>query len=102
MHIELDKISVENNTDESRFQVQVDEYIAVIDYYLRGNDIVFTHTGVPDALGGQGLASKMAKTALEYAKAEGLKVVPQCPFVRAYLRRHSEYQGLVSEAFGDL
>lgn len=102
MQIELDKITVENNTDASRFQVQFEEHIAVIDYYLRGNDIVFTHTGVPEPLGGQGLASKMAKTALEYAKAEGLKVVPQCPFVRAYLRRHAEYQELVSEAFGEL
>jgi predicted GNAT family acetyltransferase len=102
MHMELDKIVVVNNTDESRFEVQVDEYTAVIDYYRRGNNIVFTHTGVPDPLGGQGLAGKMAKTALEYAKAEGLKVVPQCPFVRAYIRRHAEYQQLVSEEFGEL
>lgn len=102
MQIELDKITVENNTDASRFQVQVEEHTAVIDYYLRGDDIVFTHTGVPEPLGGQGLAGKMAKTALEYAKAEGLKVVPQCPFVRAYLRRHAEYQELVSAAFGEL
>ena len=102
MQIELDKIVVENNADESRFEVQVGEYLAVIDYYRQGNDIVFTHTGVPDPLGGQGLAGKMAKTALEYAKHNGLDVVPNCPFVRAYIRRHSEYRELVSENFGEL
>jgi len=76
MQIELDKIVVENNSAESRFEVQVG--------------------------GGQGLAGKMAKTALEYARNNGLDVVPNCPFVRAYIRRHSEYRELVSENFGEL
>ena len=101
MQIELDKLTVVNNTVASRFEIQAGEYVAVIDYYRKGNDIVFTHTGVPDALGGQGVASKMARMALEYARAEGFDVVPQCPFVRAYIRRHSEYQDLVSSDFSD-
>ena len=50
MQIELEKIIVENNSAESRFEVRVDEYLAVIDYYREGNEIVFTHTGVPDAI----------------------------------------------------
>jgi predicted GNAT family acetyltransferase len=102
MQIELDEIIVKNNSAESRFEVRVDEHLAVIDYYREGNEIVFTHTGVPDALGGQGLAGKMAKTALEHAKSNGLDVVPNCPFVRAYIRRHSEYLELVSDSFGEL
>ena len=99
MQIELDKITVENNTAKNRFEVTIEGNLAVIDYYREGNKIVYTHTGVPDALGGQGLASKMAKTALEYARSENLDVVPQCPFVRAYIRRHAEYQELVSKDY---
>lgn len=99
MQIEIDKITVINNSADNRFEVQEGENLAVIDYYREGNDIVFTHTGVPDALGGQGVASKMAKIALEYARSAELGVVPLCPFVRAYIRRHPEYQDLVSKDF---
>ena len=101
MQLEIDKITVINNTADNRFEVQEGEHLAVIDYYRKGNNIVFTHTGVPDALGGQGVAGKMAKTALEYASSEALDVEPLCPFVRAYIRRHPEYQELVSKDFVD-
>jgi predicted GNAT family acetyltransferase len=99
MSIDLDKITVVNNPNDNRFEVQEGEHLAVIDYYRDGNDIVFTHTGVPDQLSGQGLASKMAKIALDYARSEGFEVFPRCPFVRAYIRRHPEYQDLVSDRY---
>ncbi|MGB3716041.1 MAG: GNAT family N-acetyltransferase [Candidatus Promineifilaceae bacterium] len=99
MELEIDKITVVNNAADSRFEVQQGGHLAVIDYYREGNNIVFTHTGVPDAIGGQGIASKMAKTALEYARSTDLGVVPLCPFVKAYIRRHPKYQELVSKDF---
>ena len=102
MQIDLDNIAVENNEERNRFEVLIAGHLAVIDYRRRGNEIIYTHTGVPDELGGQGIASKMAKTALEYARAESLYVVPQCPFIRAYIRRHPEYKDLVSKDFGEL
>ncbi|MFN2188578.1 MAG: GNAT family N-acetyltransferase [Candidatus Promineifilaceae bacterium] len=102
MQINLDDITVVNNQDENRFEVRVAEHLAVIDYYRLEDEIVYTHTGVPEPLSGQGLASKMAEAALEYARGEGLKVVPQCPFVRAYMRRHKQYQDLLSANFGAL
>jgi predicted GNAT family acetyltransferase len=101
MQLEIDKITVINNTAGNRFEVKEGGHLAVIDYYRDGDNIVFTHTGVPDALGGQGVASKMTKTALEYAKSAELGVVPLCPFVRAYIRRHPEYQELVDKDFDD-
>lgn len=99
MKIDSENLSVRNNVEENRFELQAGEYLSVIDYYRKGNDIVFTHTGVPDELSGQGIASKMARAALEYARSEGLDVVPNCPFVRAYIRRHQEYMDLVSDRF---
>ncbi len=57
--------------------------------------IVFTHTGVPPALEGRGIGSALAKTGLEYARANNLEVVPLCSFVRGYIERKPEYQDLV-------
>jgi predicted GNAT family acetyltransferase len=99
MALDIDKITVINNADENRFEVLSGDHLAIIDYFRKGNAIVFTHTGVPDQLSGQGLASKMARTALDFARSEGLEVYPRCPFVNAYIRRHPEYQDLVSDRF---
>jgi len=91
----IDDVTVENNEAAQRFEVKVGNQLAVVEYRRAGNNIIFTHTGVPPALEGQGIASKLARSALEYAQQEQLTVVPLCPFVASYIRRHPEYQGLV-------
>lgn len=101
MDIDLDTIDVINNPEDSRYEAHVGEYMAVIKYYITGERIVYMHTGVPRPLERQGLASKMAKTALDDARAEGLKVVPICPFVAGYIERNPEYQDLVYQRDGD-
>ena len=98
MQINLDEVDVRNNQDARRFETKVGDYFALIDYIPAGSNIVFTHTEVPKVFEGQGVASKMAKTALEYAKENGLQVIPLCPFVAAYIRKHPEYQPLVWNA----
>jgi predicted GNAT family acetyltransferase len=50
------------------------------------------HTEVPEAFGGQGIASKLIHDVLEDCKAHGLKVVPSCPMVATYIKRHPIYQ----------
>ncbi len=95
MQIDLESVKVENNKEARRFEARVDDYFALIDYIPAGRNIVFTHTEVPKIFENQGVASKMAKVALEYARANELKVIPLCPFVAAYIRRHAEYQPLV-------
>jgi len=62
---------------------------------LTGPNITFTHTEVPEELEGQGIASQLARFALEDARACGLAVIPLCPFINAYIRRHQEYLPLV-------
>lgn len=91
-----DEITVVHNKEENRFEAEINGNLASADYYMRGDRIIFTHTGVPRAIGGQGVASKLIKTALDYARENNLKVVPLCSFVSVYLRRHPEYQDLVS------
>ncbi len=102
MSVDLDNVVIENNQAAQRFQAQVDGYLAVVEYGLVGASIVFTHTEVPEALAGHGIANKLAHTALEYARTQQLTVVPLCPFVARYIRRHPEYRALVDPAFSAL
>jgi uncharacterized protein len=69
---------------------------AVAAYQLEGDTIVFTHTRVPPAIEGQGVGSRLIRGALDAARDEGLKVVPQCPFVAAYIDKHPEYRDLLA------
>jgi predicted GNAT family acetyltransferase len=89
-------IEVVNNLGAGRFEVRVGGALAFAEYHLRGRTITFTHTDVPPALEGRGIGNALARTALEHARAEGLRVVPLCPFIAAFIRRHREYQPLVS------
>jgi predicted GNAT family acetyltransferase len=86
---------VTNNHKESRFETTVDGEVAVAEYHQEGNRITFTHTLVPEALEGRGLAGTIVKAALDHARAENLEVVPQCAYVASYIKRHPEYQDLV-------
>lgn len=89
-------LTVIDNKDEQQYELHADGEVAVLTYERHGKRIFFLHTGVPPALEGQGIASLLARTALDNARAEALEVVPLCPYVAAYIRRHREYLPLVS------
>ena len=84
-----------NNAAQRRFEITDDVQVASLSYTVRAGKLYLIHTEVPKALEGRGYGSALARTALEYAKREQLRVVPWCPFVRAYLGRHPEYASLV-------
>lgn len=90
-------IEIVRNEAANRFEAEIDGFLAVIEYQIDGQTMALVHTGVPDELGGRGLGSKLVKFALEYARANDLKVKPVCPFVESYLERHPDYAGLVSK-----
>ena len=89
-------VQVIHNEAANRFEINIDGKIAHADYTKGsgGNTLVFTHTEVPEEFEGHGIGGKLARTALEYAKANNLRVQPLCPFIRAYIERHPEYQHL--------
>lgn len=89
-----DDENVIHNPGAERFEIQVDGLLAVLQYRLDGNRIIFTHTGVPKALEGQWLGSRLVRAGLEYARKNGIKVRSTCWFVDGYLKRHKEYQDL--------
>jgi uncharacterized protein len=76
--------------ERSRFEVVEDEHRAVLTYVRTDDQVVLEHTVVPPELGGRGLGSDLARAALEWAREQGLAVVPQCTFVQSFLAKHPE------------
>jgi predicted GNAT family acetyltransferase len=84
-----------NNRERHRYELAVDGHIAATYYAIADGVITFIHTEVPPELGGKGIASKLIGGALDQVRAEGLKVIAQCPFVKAFIDKHADYQDLL-------
>lgn len=78
---------IEHHAAQKRFQWLEDGQLCVLDYELHDGVMIITHTGVPESVGGRGIAADLAKAALETARGEGWKVRPLCSYVDAYMRR---------------
>lgn len=78
-----------------RFNTVVEGYEALLDYHLDGDQMVITHTNVPDAIGGRGIASELVHAAFEHARGQGWRVRPQCSYTAAWAERHPEYSQLL-------
>jgi uncharacterized protein len=84
-----------NNKTKHRYELAVDGHIAAT-YYTPADDVItFVHTEVPPELGGKGIGSQLIKGALDQVRSEGLKVIAQCPFVKAYIEKHPDYADLL-------
>ncbi len=87
--------SVQHDAANHCFFLIIDDHRCVLDYTLQGQVMTITHTGVPVALGGRGLAAQLTKFALDYARAQQWKVIPRCSYAAVYVQRHTEYAALV-------
>lgn len=89
-------IEIENDPSESAYVISVDGTVAGrAEYVLREDRPVFTHTEVDQQHSGLGLASKLVRFALDDVRSKSGLLVPICPFVAAYIKRHPEYEDLV-------
>ena len=86
---------VHHDPDARRLHTRVEGHEAELRYSLRDGRMVIDHTGVPDAIGGRGIAGILVKAALDLARARGWRVVPACSYSAAYVQRHPEYAGLI-------
>jgi predicted GNAT family acetyltransferase len=92
-------IQVRENSDESRYEIYVDDALAGFTEFARhGDEIDFLHTEIDKNFGGRGLASHLIRHVLDDARRRGLQVMPYCPFVRKFIVEHADYRDLVPAA----
>jgi predicted GNAT family acetyltransferase len=91
-----ENIAVRDNPGESRYELVLDEQVVgEIAYRLTPDHVVLIHTKVLPSLENKGLGARLVAGALDDIRARGLRLVPFCPFVRSYIRRHPDYADLV-------
>src|SRR5437879_6440874 len=91
------ELSVANNAERRRYEARVgSEVVGFIAYREAPGRITLIHTEVDPELEGEGVGSQLVAGALDDIRRRGLSIVPLCPFVSAYVRRHPEYSDLVA------
>ncbi|HEX4151344.1 MAG TPA: GNAT family N-acetyltransferase [Steroidobacteraceae bacterium] len=83
-------IAVHHDPASRRFMADVDGERAVLDYTLSDNVMTITHTGVPRAIEGRGIAGELMREALASARSSGWRVVPACSYAAAYIEKHPD------------
>ena len=90
-------MTVRDNPDKRRYEALVDGEVAGTIFYRELEDaLALVHTEVEDAFEGQGIGSRLVAATLDDIRARGLQMQPMCPFVKAYVERHPEYQDLIA------
>jgi predicted GNAT family acetyltransferase len=94
------QIEISDATERNRFIATLDgEQAGFIVYRLRPGLLALIHTEVDERFEGHGIGGRLARFALEQARAKGLEVLPFCPFVNEWMKRHPEYSDLVPPAY---
>lgn len=87
-----------DNKERKRYEFHVEgDYVAIIEYMKTPDSIYITHTEVPRAVQGQGVANRLTQKVLEDIDRQGMKVVPLCGFAAAYISRHPEWKSMLKE-----
>jgi predicted GNAT family acetyltransferase len=94
-------LEVKHDEKAGKYYAVVDGLESVCEYGPAGDRVLnFSHTYVPSALRGRGIADELVRHALDDALARGYKVIPSCWFVRVYMDRHAKYQALLARPAG--
>jgi predicted GNAT family acetyltransferase len=92
------ELTVTDVPEAGRYEARAaDRVLGLAAYRRHGDRVVFTHTEVDPDAGGSGVGSTLVRGALDDVRAHGLRVVPRCPFVRAWIDRHPDYAELVDQ-----
>ena len=93
--MERKKHTLVDNADEKRYEFDLGDDIAIIEYIKTQGFIILTHTEVPEKYEGQGIGAELVHDVLEDLRAKKLQMIPQCPFIAQYIRRHPEWVDVV-------
>jgi len=95
MSLNLDNLEIRDNPAQHRYEARLDGHLAVVTYRREERRIIFIHTVVSPAIEGHGVAGKLVRAALDDAREQGVAVIPLCPYMVIFIRRHPEYSELV-------
>jgi predicted GNAT family acetyltransferase len=96
----VDEAEVVDVPEASRYELRLDgKLIGLAAYRRRDDQIAFTHTEVEESCEGHGFGSRLAAAALEDVRAQGIEVIPLCPFIAHYIGRHPEYEQLIPSGY---
>lgn len=96
MQIDVSALTVVHNELYSRFEIALGNDMAFLTYRRQPGRIIFNHTEVPPTFRMRGVAAKLTRAALDYARTQDVDVIPSCPYVAAYIRKHPEHQDLLT------
>ncbi|QNK61772.1 N-acetyltransferase [Pedobacter sp. PAMC26386] len=97
MNEEYAGLPLVKNQEENRFELRIGDYTTFIDYKERSKKIWLIHTESPDELKGKGAATAVIEKTLDYIEENGYKLIPLCPVVVAYLKRHTDWNRILDE-----
>lgn len=88
---------VVDNKEKNRFEAEIEGYQAIIEYAVKPNILILEHIEVDERLSGRGVASEMTESVLLEIELRGLKVVPECPFIKGYIEKHPEWKSILAK-----
>lgn len=95
MEFAVDQVEVKHNETARRFEAEIHGLRAVVVYKIIPGRMLIQHTEVPPVLEGRGLAARLTRVALEFARSKGLQVVPACSYTASFMAKHPEYNDLL-------
>ena len=88
--------TAEHHAGASQFEIRTDAGLALLRYAVKDGILDLLHTEVPDAFEGRGYGGALVRAALDYARAQNMRIRPTCPFVRTFMTRHPEHADLIA------
>ncbi|MFA4951299.1 GNAT family N-acetyltransferase [Brevundimonas sp.] len=95
----MTEADIRDNPDAKRYELPIGDQIAVVTYNLSEPNLMITETLVPQALEGQGIASRLARHVIADARARNLLILPVCPFFSAYFQKHPDDADVVHPTY---
>ena len=102
MKDEYKHLDLLKNETENRFEMAVDGNTAIIEYKQYPGKIALLHTEVPPQLEGKGAATAIIEKTLDYIEKQNFKLIPLCPMVVTYLKRHPEWKRITDKGVSNI
>jgi len=94
----MSAIDIHHDDDKQCFEAVVENHLCVLEYGREDSTVSMNHVRVPEAVGGRGIAGEITRHALDWARGNDFRVIPNCPYVARWIERHPEYRQLVDAA----